>query len=228
MSVSDDALARLRRALDEQEFEPGGRLPPERELATHLGVGRSSLRTALDQLVREGRIWRHVGQGTFVTETTSSEALTRLRFDSSPSPADVLELRQMVEPSVAAVAALRATSNDIERLGELVDQGYRASSWQEWERVDGAFHSALASVSRNPLLVGVLETLHAVRGEKEGPVRRTYADNHRAVVESISARDPAAAAAAMRTHLWEVHKTLSGGHFDSARFVSASDGGASA
>lgn len=212
MSVSNDVLTRLRQALARGEFPPGGRLPAERDLARTFGVGRSSLRTALDQLEAEGRIWRHVGQGTFVTESESesAEVVTSLRFDSAPSPADVFELRQMVEPPVAAMAALRATSDDIERLGQLVDQGYRVVDEQEWERIDDAFHRTLASASRNPLLLSVLETLNAVRGKKQRFAERTYADDHRALAESVRRRDPAAAASAMRTHLREVYRGVLG------------------
>ncbi len=221
MSVSDDALARLRQALDGAEFTPGARLPAERALAKRLGVGRSSLRNALAQLENEGRIWRHVGQGTFVTEAASAEWVASLRFESSPSPADVLEMRLMVEPPIAAKAALRATSDDIARLGRLVDQGYRVADWREWERVDGAFHAALACASRNPLLRGVLETLHGVRGNTVRSADRTYAESHRALAESVSGRDPTAAASAMRAHLREVHRALVGDGDDTAAFGGA-------
>lgn len=226
MSVSNDVLARLRAALDRGEFVPGGRLPAERELARTFGVGRSSLRSALDQLEAEGRIWRHVGQGTFVTESKSTDVVTRLRFDSAPSPADVFELRQMVEPPVAAMAALRATSDEIERLGQLVDQGYRVADGQEWERIDDAFHRTLASASRNPLLLSVLETLNAVRGKKQRVAERTYADDHRALAERVRGRDPAGAAAAMRTHLREVYRSILGDLADSTAVGNAAaDGG---
>lgn len=229
MSVSNDVLARLRQALDRGEFSPGGRLPAERELARKFGVGRSSLRTALDQLEVEGRIWRHVGQGTFVTESQSAEVVTRLRFDSAPSPADVFELRQMVEPPVAAMAALRATSDEIERLGQLVDQGYRVANGEEWERIDDAFHRTLASASRNPLLLSVLETLNAVRGKKQSFAQRTYADDHRLLAESVRGRDPAAAASAMRTHLREVYGAILGDLAEATAVGNAvADGGTSA
>lgn len=229
MSVSSDVLTRLRQALDRGEFAPGGRLPAERELARKFGVGRSSLRSALDQLEAEGRIWRHVGQGTYVTESQSAEVVTSLRFDSAPSPADVFELRQMVEPPVAAMAALRATSDEIERLGQLADQGYRVADGQEWERIDDAFHRTLASASRNPLLLSVLETLNAVRGKKQSLAEGTYADDHRALAESVRGRDPAGAAAAMRRHLREVYRGILGELAGSAAVGNAvADGGTSA
>jgi GntR family transcriptional regulator, uxu operon transcriptional repressor len=99
---------------------------PERYLAEELGVGRSSLRIALSELERRGRIRRHVGQGTFVTHDPGAEVVTTLRISPPPSPADVFELRLMIEPQIAATAAMRATAPEIRRLHQLVDTGEAA------------------------------------------------------------------------------------------------------
>jgi DNA-binding FadR family transcriptional regulator len=226
MSVTQDALSLLRQALDRGEWQPGDRLPPERELARSLGVGRSSLRNALAELERDGRIWRHVGQGTFVSSSDADEVVATLRLNPPPSPADVLELRQMIEPAIAAAAALRGTAPDLHRLRRLVEEGARARDWAEWERVDSRFHTALAAASRNPLLVGVLDTLNIIRGQKEWGRRRrssltpewqeAYTEQHRALVDAITSRDPSAAAAAMRRHLQAVHAAMVGDGTDPA------------
>ena len=63
---SNFALGRLRALLDDSSFEAGQRLPPERELAARIGIGRRALRRALEVLEAEGRIWRHQGKGTFL------------------------------------------------------------------------------------------------------------------------------------------------------------------
>lgn len=70
--ASDDtAAARLRVFIAEGKFGPGDRLPSERTLLQQLGLGRSALRNALQDLEDEGRIWRHVGKGTFLTDPDS-------------------------------------------------------------------------------------------------------------------------------------------------------------
>jgi GntR family transcriptional regulator, uxu operon transcriptional repressor len=67
-----------------------------------------------------------VGQGTFVTEDPGAEVVTTLRISPPPSPADVFELRLMIEPQIAAMAAMRAATPEIRRLDRLVDTGAAA------------------------------------------------------------------------------------------------------
>ena len=66
MERSDQTLNRLRQLIESRDYDEGGRMPPERSLASELGVGRRSLRRALEVLEQEGRISRHQGRGTFV------------------------------------------------------------------------------------------------------------------------------------------------------------------
>jgi DNA-binding FadR family transcriptional regulator len=216
MATADEALRRLRRAIEQGEYPAGGRMPPERELASRLSVGRGTLRKAFDALAREGRIRRRVGQGTFVVDAAGGS----LAIDADPSPADVMETRAMVEPSIAAAAALRATRGDVERLRELAAAG-EGGDWRDWEDRDNAFHTALAAATRNPLLVGLLETLHRMRRRDAwSRLRRaTMTDacravseaQHRAVVAAVAAADPAAASAAMRDHLSSVQLAMLAG-----------------
>jgi GntR family transcriptional regulator, uxu operon transcriptional repressor len=220
MVVSQDVLGALLLAIDGGRWKPGDRIPPERLLADELGVGRSSLRLALAELERSGRIRRHVGQGTFVTHDQGAEVVTTLRIAPPPSPADVFELRLMIEPQVATLAALRATAPEIRRLHRIVEAGAAAADWMAWEAADAEFHTALAGAARNPLLDGVLATVNAIRAQRRwGETRaRTlnldrqaaYVDQHRAIVAALDARDPPAAAGAMRDHLGAVHRAMVG------------------
>lgn len=226
MSVTSNTLAHLLARLDSGQWAPGTRLPPERQLAKSLGVGRSSLRVALAELERLGRIRRHVGQGTFVLGSGSEEVVTTLRIDPPPSPADVFELRMMIEPAIAAAAAMRASAPAVRNLRTLIGEGRGATDWADWERADKAFHTALGRASRNPLLVGVLETVNVIRSQREwGEMRsatlnperqRRYTEQHTIIVDAISANDPAGAAAAMRDHLTAVNRTMLGDVSDPA------------
>jgi DNA-binding FadR family transcriptional regulator len=216
MATAEDTLRALRTALNDGIFQPGTRLPPERDLAHRLKVGRGTLRKAFDALEREGRIRRRVGHGTFVVAQSGGYDAA-LRLDTAPTPSDVMETRLMVEPAVAGAAALRATAEEIAALNRLADAN-PDGDWREWERRDNAFHTAVASASRNPLLVGLLETLHQMRrGEDWGRLRRltltperqrAYVTQHARIVEAISRRDPGAAAAAMRQHLETVQSSM--------------------
>src|SRR5690348_12308767 len=80
MERSDHTLTKLRQMIASGDFNGSGRIPPERSLASELGVGRRSLRRALDILEQEGRISRHQGRGTFISGHESAEA------DGGPAP----------------------------------------------------------------------------------------------------------------------------------------------
>ncbi len=218
MGIPESTLAKLIRALDEGQWKPGERLPAERALSHNLGVGRSSLRIALAELERLGRIWRHVGQGTFVSNPSDGAIVTTLSIDPPPSPADVFELRLMIEPQIAAAAAMRATAPEIALLARLAEAGAGTEGWADWDRADAVFHTTLARASRNSLLVGVLETMNAIRAQKAwGEMRAStvttrrrdaYVLQHRAIVTAVGAHDPSAAAAAMRDHLMAVNAAM--------------------
>ncbi|MFN3613488.1 MAG: FadR/GntR family transcriptional regulator [Rubrimonas sp.] len=219
MKTADHALSTLRAALDQGTWGPGARLPAERALAAELGLGRGTLRKALDALAREGRIRRRVGEGTFVSDAPAAT----LRFAAAPTPADVLEARRMVEPAIAAAAALRARAPEIEALQALAAPT-ETDDWREWEARDAAFHAAVAAASRNPLLSALLDTLHEIRRREDwGRLRRetvtpshrrAHARQHAAIAAAIADRDAAGAQAAMRTHLIAVEAAMTGAPAD--------------
>jgi DNA-binding FadR family transcriptional regulator len=222
MPTAEQALTLLRDALDRGEWAAGGLLPPERVLAANFGLGRGTLRKALDRLAQEGMIRRRVGEGTFVAETPAAT----LRFAAAPSPADVLEARRMLEPAIAAAAAaLRARAPQIEALRALAEPP-AADDWKAWEERDTAFHAAVAAASHNPLLTALLETLQEIRRREDwGRLRRetvtqshrrAHARQHAAIAAAIADRDAAGASSAMRAHLIAVEAAMTGGPADFA------------
>lgn len=220
MSVAKNATKRLREALDAGQWQGGDRLPPERELARLLSIGRTSLRSALADLEAEGRIWRHVGQGTFVSRSSESQVNTTLVLAPPPEPSDVLELRDIIEPQIARLAAVRASSTEIEALEFHLKAGEAAEDWNAWEAADNAFHTTLARATRNPVTTGVLETLHDIRRDREWSHRRRatltsarqehYCRQHHIILEAVTRGDPDAAAQAMRLHLNTVQEAMVG------------------
>ncbi len=224
---------RFLRAFRKGRWRSGERLPPERALAQEFGIGRAAVRRALAALEREGRIRRRVGQGTFVTVPPEEEVTAILRLSPPPGPADILELRLMIEPQIAAAAALRASDPAIARLREIAAHGAEAPDWQEWEATDSHFHTSLAEATRNPLLTGVLETLNVIRRRPEWAQLRSttltrreqaaYTDQHVALVDAVARRDPKGAADAMRGHLAAVRNTMFGGDRSLAALVPVGD-----
>lgn len=152
------ALARLL-----EDLAPGARLPAERDLSRHLGCSRQTLRKWLSELEKKGAIWRHVGQGTFRGPRPRHLPVRELFLIEGAAPPDVIRARMLLEPMVASEAARHADANDIVLLRQKVRDGRLASDRAACEQADDAFHQALANISRNPVLVGILGYLSGVR-----------------------------------------------------------------
>ncbi len=213
----DIALARIEEKLAGGNFAEGSQLPPERELAIELGVSRRALREALGQLEADGRIWRGVGRGTLVgpgprrvQQTTTVDALT--------SPTELMEVRLALEPSLAALAAIHATTQDLEEIERCLRKSAGVSGHEGWDKWDGALHSAIGHATHNALVVALFELLTAARMHTHwGQLRaaslnpenqQLYTDQHRQILACIQNRDADGAARAMRRHLLAVRQTL--------------------
>ncbi|MDI4234165.1 GntR family transcriptional regulator [Bradyrhizobium sp. Arg237L] len=109
------------------------RLPPERELASMLGLSRGKLREALRQLESEGVIWRHVGIGTYVGSRPASIHSSQEALSTSTTLAEILEARLSVEPIVARFAAVRAQPGEVVMIGRYFASGAASDSWADWE-----------------------------------------------------------------------------------------------
>ena len=218
MSKITIAYAQLLNLLENGVFRDRSRLPPERDLALKLNVGRSTLRKALCLLEAEGRIWRHVGKGTFVGGPPHVNGGAILQQTPLISPAEVMEARLTVEPVIASTAALRATDEDIDYLRHCLDKSENAADWETYELWDGTLHRSVAKATHNGLLLCVLETINTIRQRKEwGQLRQhalnaerhqTYCSQHRAVVEAITGRNAQRAAALMQQHISTVMQNM--------------------
>jgi DNA-binding FadR family transcriptional regulator len=159
------ALERLRDLIGTDRMSAKGRLPAERFLAAELGVNRRSLRHALDILEGEGRITRHQGRGTFVTDARrGTEGLVR-ELSKLNNPVDTLEARLAIEPAQARLAALRATRGDIDKLFDAAEASRDAKDPASYEKADAAFHRRVAAAARNPLLIAIFEAVLEIASE---------------------------------------------------------------
>jgi DNA-binding FadR family transcriptional regulator len=216
MTRTDPVLARLRDLVAKRDAAGEQRLPPERELAMLLKTSRGTLRRALDLLEAEGVLWRHVGQGTFIGSRRplpQHAAITRFT-----NPDEVMEARLMLEPQLAAMAAIRGTGEDVARMDNCVRKSEAAVTTATFELWDGRLHRAIAEAARNRMLLALFDHLNAVRDEdlwgqlKKATVTRTrkagYRNQHRALVDAIRKRDAVAAEKIMRAHLDAVRRDL--------------------
>lgn len=192
---------------------PGDRLLPERQLTALLGVSRRALREALGEMELRGRIWRGVGQGTFMGPKPAGASRPEPRAKAS-NPLAIMEARMTMEPALAALAAMKATAADIEAIARAAGRGAETRDEESWGLWDGAFHSAIARACHNPLLLAAFQEVEASRALTDwgrlraaittAPMRQASALEHQAISAAIARRDAAAAQRAMRAHLQSV------------------------
>lgn len=206
-------VERLRAFVEGSGLPLNARLPPERDLGRRFAVSRSELRRALAVLEAEGRIWRHVGRGTFIGSRPVHDLADIAFLRELANPAQVMEARLALEPSLARLAALHGVSSDFQRLAEAARRCRQAREWRAYEAADEAFHDGVAQATRNKLLVNLFERLNAVRratvwGQLRSsrlppPDHESFAE-HDAIAQAIARRDAEGAAQAMRAHLASV------------------------
>jgi DNA-binding FadR family transcriptional regulator len=218
MTDSDVALLELRSMLSGIDVAADSRLPPERDLAQKLGVQRPALRKALAVLESEGQIWRHVGKGTFVGSRPAIAAGDMSAIARKTNPGEVMRTRILLEPEVAAMAALNATPAHVAEMRACLARSRAAPTWRQYEAWDTRLHRVIAEATQNYLLLALLDTLTAVRRtvtwgrlratrERPKPDHHSFGE-HEEIVDAIAERDREHARNAMRRHLETVERNL--------------------
>ena len=210
--------SRIEALIREENIKPGERLPAERDLATKLGVSRTSLREALIALELGGVVEVRGGSGVYVSEQAASKSA---RPAAGPGPFEVLAARRMIEVEVAALAAKNATPAAVDAILVAVEQmEQNQDNLGENESADRNFHLAIARAAGNSALVGVTEYLWNQRGSlwhkltehfQTEELRQLTLLDHRAILSAIASHDVAGARQAMRAHLDRVTRTFSRG-----------------
>jgi GntR family transcriptional repressor for pyruvate dehydrogenase complex len=200
------------------ELKPGDRLPSERELMAMFGVGRSSVRDALQKLQLEGLLETRHGVGSIVAEPVRRTAivpLTSVLRGPDAVLGELMDFRRIIEPPLAARAAARASAEELATLdGILRRQAEKVRRNQPAVEEDTQFHYAIALAARNSVVVKILDTLMSLlRVTREQDLQpeersRKSLQGHRRILAAIQAGDSAGAAAAMELHLDEVEALI--------------------
>ena len=190
---------------------PGAQLPSERDLAKSLGVNRATVRESIRLLEQRGLVRMKLGSGTFIANVSSSvvaESIARYFSFSSCSHDDLVTLREVLEPETAALAAERATAEDLALLKDRIDrleEAFEKKGSVAYATADTAFHEALATATHNQLIIAISSGLHRIvhawiLAQSSIHPLEGGAMSHRPVYDAIMARDPEAARQAMRLH----------------------------
>jgi GntR family transcriptional repressor for pyruvate dehydrogenase complex len=216
--LSEGVARELARAIEMRRYGLGTRLPSERELAEQFGVSRPVIREATMALELRGLVRRRPGAGVFVSGQTASP-IAPPPGDNSDGPFEVTEARRLLEGEVAALAAATATVAQIAEMEKILSiLSDFAVAQADREQADRAFHLALARATNNDVLVNMVEDLWDKRYQsplciyffsraRDAGVQPP-ADEHRAVLDAVKSRDPAAARSAMCAHLTRVTESL--------------------
>lgn len=217
-SVTDQLLTRFHSGV----YAVGDKLPTMSEFMEEFGVGRNTVREAMQALVVMGLVEVRPRVGTTVKAASGAVAANTLALSAlldASGRSDLYEFRRVVEVAAAGMAAERATESEIETIGNLTSRYlYDVENGLHTYENDVALHQAIAEASHNAYFIKILKDvtvlLAAVRRETElvpGAVRRAATD-HVALMEAIRARDPEAARTAMAVHIesaiWALDQAL--------------------
>jgi GntR family transcriptional repressor for pyruvate dehydrogenase complex len=216
--IHEEVVTQIHELIREGKLKAGDQLPSERELSETFKVSRTSVREALRALETKGLIISRTGTGNFVADLPVESLvapLAKLLIEEKTALVDIFELRKLIEPHIAALAAERATAQDIDRLKKLLDeQRQQIERGETGVDADTQFHFAIGRATQNQalekLVSGLMDILSHGREESLQTVTRRHAslESHRAIVTAIAAHNEEQARAAMLRHIQQVEKNL--------------------
>src|SRR3954471_10285869 len=219
MTVTNEAVTRIKGMIATGELPPGSRLPSQDDLAYQLGLSRSALREAVRSLTTMNILVSRQGDGTYVSSLRPPLLLQPLAFAADILPDDavvhLLDLRVALEPHAAALAAARINDGEVHALASIAGRCGPAASAAEFLEADLAFHRRILELSGNEAIATLVQAisppaLHArIHGVAPAPaVRAAVLDDHTRIVQALADHDVEAARAAVAVHVTGMRRQL--------------------
>jgi DNA-binding FadR family transcriptional regulator len=213
--LSDEVLERLLQLIESGHFQPGDKLPSERELMAKFQVGRPAVREALQSLQQMSRITISHGERARVVSLTPDLMFEQIGRSarhlllSSPKTLEQLkEARLMFELAMVRLAVPKVTDEDLAKLKSTIDDLASARKADgEFMSADMAFHQTIAAISGNPIFAAVSTAMLGWLADFHAELLRAYGaedvtvNEHIAIFERIADRDVEGAVQAMSDHL---------------------------
>ncbi|WP_315068161.1 FadR/GntR family transcriptional regulator [uncultured Clostridium sp.] len=208
-SLGEQTSERIIQLIIENDWKIGDKLPNEYELADMLNVGRSTIREAIKALVSRNILEIRRGAGTFISQkggiADDPLGLTFVK-DKFKLALDLLEVRFMIEPSIASIAAVKATEDEIQQMSVLCDEIESLILNNEpYLGKDIEFHTAIAKSSKNLVMVNLIPIINSsitifidITNQK---LRNETIETHREILNAIKSHNSNAAHDAMLLHL---------------------------
>ena len=218
--VYEEIVAKIKDMVEKGRFKSGDQLPVERELAEVFRVSRSSVREALRSLESQGFIESRQGDGTYIASQPAESIVRPLASVISTEKDDQMELfemRRMIEPDLAYLAAERATEEEIAMMEKVLAlQEEQIARGESGTDVDKSFHYIMARAAKNKAILRITDNVMDLLAESreqylqvEGRPEKSIL-RHREVLDAIRARDPERAEESMRAHLVDIETSLFG------------------
>jgi DNA-binding FadR family transcriptional regulator len=205
------------------DFQVGERLPTEYDLAAMYQVSRTVIREAIKALKGKGWVETRGAKGTFVvynmTKSVQSSFDATVRMNPEDSFSNLIQVRMILEPEIAALAAVSASPQDIARMRQAVNKMEKAladnNNVEEFLEGDFSFHMAMAESTGNDLIhliiapvVSLMRDVQTYHLRHVDGGKRRSQENHRKIMEAIQNRDPQAARKHMYTHINQVRDDI--------------------
>ena len=211
-TVTDEAIARIRELIVSGRWGPGDRLPREADLALELGLSRNSLREAVRALSLVRVLEVRQGDGTYVSSLEPDLLLETTAFVThllrDHTVLELFEVRRLLEPAAAALAAVRMDDAGREALRSELERMQTAGDVAELLDADTAFHSVIARAAGNAVLSALLDGLAARtmrarlrRGRADRDAPSDTIAEHVRIYEAITSRDPELTRALAAAHI---------------------------
>lgn len=210
-------VAQIEQRILKGDLHVGDQLPPERELGEQFGVSRTAVREAVKALRQKGLLETYPGRGTFITDGTSRAMRHSLNLVISIGTAhgseDLVQVREILEPEIAALAAVHATPEQLAALDKAVAVMDAAlNDTEAFIEGDLDFHLALAEATQNDIIPILIDSIVDLLREHRkrifltpgGPQRGQI--HHKRILKAVKQHDPDAARKAMRAHLVQIRQ----------------------
>jgi GntR family transcriptional repressor for pyruvate dehydrogenase complex len=216
--VYEEIVVKVKHMIEKGRLNSGDQLPSERELAEVFNVSRSSVREALRSLETQGYLESRQGDGTYIARQPLESLVNPLAtviFTEKDGQIELFEMRRLIEPQLAFLAAERATPEEIVMLGKALELQENAfAQGESGTEVDKAFHYILAKAAKNKVLLRIIDNIMDLLAESrdkylqvEGRPERSLA-RHREILNAIKSGDKELAARVMQEHLEDIEVIL--------------------
>lgn len=220
--VYEQVIEQIKAMIADGTLKKGDKLPAERELVEKLQVSRTSIREAMRAMEIIGLIESKQGGGNFVREDFENnlfEPLSIMFMLEKGDPKEIIELRKIIEVETVALAAMRITDEELESIGNIIQDLKNSANEENAVKIDKRFHYEIAKASKNSLIISILNAISSLIDayikdartrilEDEGN-KVLLSSQHEKVYLALKKHDAAEAEEAMKQHLDFANKYMS-------------------